>query len=293
MVRVGVLVLLASLGLQIGEIPILAAVAPYDVDTISSPHIRTQDDVLPVTLRQTADAPVAGPAEPTTDAELGRIAVLTTMLNQQGAQSLGNLERVSSIEVLNRTLRPEFVVDARMERVAAASAASEAAALEATRSAELAAEAQAEADAAVAAALAADQADDEARTLTAQAAASATRVAETAAVAATREAETATLAATREAEALAAVATRTADAQAAASAIREAEASAAAATALAEAEAAAAAAGSHQFSQRVMMVLLSLALLVGSFLGLRYWRNRKEPFVLKAVPVTVTAQAHA
>jgi hypothetical protein len=94
--------------------------------------------------------------------------------------------------------------------------------------------------------------------------------------------------AAREADA-SAVATATADAQAAASAVQAAE----AATARAEAQAAAVVESNRQFLQRMTILLLSLALLIGGFLGLRFWRNRKEPFVLKAIPGSGTAHAHA
>ena len=85
------------------------------------------------------------------------------------------------------------------------------------------------------------------------------------------------------------VAARTAQ-LAAVSAAHEAQ---AAATREAEAFAAAAEASKRQLTNRVAMLVIALTVMAGGILGIRFWRNRKEPFVLKAVPVSVTANAHA
>jgi hypothetical protein len=294
MARAGVLMLLASLGWQMGVSPVLSAAAPTDVFAVSDRAIRDGRDAHLVSPHQATDTRADERAEPDTGEELGRIAALTTILDRQGSRSAGNLERVSSIEVLNLAVGPEFVVDAREERGAAAqAAAAEAASTEATRSAEAAAEAQVEATAAVAAALAADQVDDEAEVAavvaTQEAKASAAVVAALAADKKDDDAQAAALTATREAEVAASDATATAEAQAAASAVQAAE----AATAKAEAQAESAVESNRQFVQRATMLLLSLALLSGGLLCLRFWRNRKEPFVLKAIPGSETAHAHA
>jgi chemotaxis protein histidine kinase CheA len=303
--RTGLLVFLALLGTQMGVAPVLAGMAPSGIVASSGATTRGGSDAFLAPWLQPVDAPAETPPQPDSSAEFGRVAALTTILNQQGPRSVENLERVSAAEVLNVTLSPEFVIDARAEREAAEVAAAEAARLaaeaaaaevttaEAARSAQAVAEVQAEADAAVAAALAADQSDDAAQA----AAFEATREAETTAANATATAEAqaaaAAFEATREAEASAAEATVTAEAQAAARAIQKAEASAAAVAAQAEAQVAAAAASKQELTLRVAVLLLSLALLVGGLLVLRFWRNRKEPFVLKASPVSVTSQAHA
>ncbi len=295
--RAGVLVLLASFGWQMGVTPVLSATAPTDILAASDRVIRDGRDAHLASQRQATDTRTGEPADPDTGEERARIAALTTILDRQGSRSAGNLERVSSIEVLNLAAGPEFVVDAREERAvaeqAAQAAAAEAASIEATRSAEAAAEAQVEAKAAVAAALAADEVDDgtevAAVVATQEAAASAAVAAALAADKKVDDAQVAALTATREAEVAASDATATAEALAAASAVQEAE----AATAKAEAQAAAAVESNRQFVQRATVLLLSLALLSGGLLCLRFWRNRKEPFVLKAIPGTGTAHAHA
>jgi hypothetical protein len=315
--------LLASLGCQIDVAPALSAMAPAGVFAMSDLAIHDGSNAFPALQRQMTETRTDSSEEPDSAAEPGRIAALTTIVTQQGTRSAGNLERVSSVEVLNLTASPEFVVDTRVERAAAAQAAAEAAAIEAARSDEVAAEAQAEADAAVTAALAADQQQDDARAAAlavtqeaetsaavdaALAADQADDEAEVAALVATQEAEAsaavaaalaadqkkdaaqaATVAATRQAEAAAADATATAEAQAASRAVREAD----AATARAEAQTAAAVENNRQFVQRVTILLVSLALLIGGFLCLRFWRNRKEPFVLKANPGSGAAHARA
>lgn len=264
----GVLVLLASLGWQMGVTPVLSAAAPADIVAMPELVIRDGLDAHAASQREPTDTRVEDRAQPGTAEELGRIAALTSILDRQGSRSAGNLERVAAIEVINLTASPEFVVDTRQERAAAA-------------------------EAAVAAALAADQVDDEAQV----AAVVATQEAETsaavaAALAADRkddDARAAALAATREAEVAAADATAKAEAQAVASAAQAAE----AATAQAEARAEAAMESNRQFVQRATMLLLALALLGVGMLCLRFWRKRKEPFVLKAIPGSGSVHAHA
>lgn len=351
MVRTGLVVLLMWLGVQVGGTPTLAASAPSNA--FAAPGAASAAFLAPL-----RDAQAEHPPEADSAAGPDQIAAITALVNRLGARSAGNLERVSSIEVLNLSVAPAFVVDARENRASEARAAS---AVEAARSAEAATEAQAATDAAVAAALAADQVQDDARAAAlaaTQEAAAAAAVdtalvadqaddeAHVAALTATQEADAesdkaaavaaalaadqvkdeatvAALTATHEAEVSAAVAaalataqvkdhaqvaaltatyeaqtsaanaTATAEAQAAASAIRRAEAAADSARASAEAQTAAAVEHNRQVSQRVTTLLLSLALLLGGFLCFRFWRSRKEPFVLKAQPVSGTTHAHA
>jgi hypothetical protein len=103
------------------------------------------------------------------------------------------------------------------------------------------------------------------------------------------DAQTAALAATHTADVTAVRATATAEAQVAARAVREAE----AATTRAEAQTAAAVESNRQLMQRVTALVLTFALLISGFLGVRIWRNRKEPFVLKAMPAGGAVQANA
>ena len=290
--RAGVLALLVLLGWLLGASPVLSAAAPTDALAVADLAIRDGHDRHPAVQRQGTDTEPGDQAEPATAEALGRIAALTMMLDQQGARSAGNLERVASTEVLNLTAGPEYVVDAREGRAAASQASAAAAAtIEAMR----AAEAEAETKAAVAAALAADQVGDEAEVAavvaTQEAEASAAVAAALAADKKDDDAQVASLAATREAEVAASDATVTAEAEAAASTLQAAE----TATARAEARAEAAVASNRQFVQRATMLSLSLSLLLLSvgFLCLRFWRNRKEPFVLKANPGSGSVHAHA
>lgn len=212
-------------------------------------------------MRQLTDTPDPSTETDTAD-EASRVPPMVAVLNKQAVRSAGNLARVSAVAVPNLTLRAEFVVDARAERASAASAAMTAVAVaqaeaEAARSAKAALEAQTASDAAAAAELAAaQQADAEV----------AARTAQMAAVSATQEAQ--------------------------AAATREAEASMAAERARADALAAAAEASKRQLASRVAMFVFVLTVLAGGILGLRFWRNRKEPFVLKSIPVSVMANAH-
>ena len=197
------------------------------------------------------------------------MAAMVAVLDRQRTEGAENLERVSAMVVPNLTVRPEFVVDARVERAADVNAAALAAKIaedkvaaaeaEVARSIQEASEAQVASDTAATAALAGQQADAEA----------ATRASQEAAARAAQDAEEATLAATREAEASAAVATARADALAAA-----------------------AEASNRQRSKQVLLLLGSVIPLAAGILGIRLWRNRKEPFVLKAIPVNMAAHAH-
>ena len=126
----------------------------------------------------------------------------------------------------------------------------------------------------------------DARAERALAASAAATAATAAALAAAQQADAE--AATRTAQSAAVTATQ----EARAAATREAEASAAAATARADALAAATEASKRQFSHRVAMLMIALTALAGGILGFRLWRNKKEPFVLKAIPVNLTANAH-
>ena len=327
MARTVVLIFVASLGLQFAAFPALAAPSQYDVPGVSGMAISGGGDALPAAQRQVTDTGVDDPAGSGAAPDSGRLAALTVIVHQLDARSAGNLAKVSAIEVPNLSSRPEFVVDAREQRFAAERAAADFAAAEATRSAAAVAEAQAQVDAAVAAALAVDQVNDdaevaalkakhEAESAAAVAAALATDQADddaevaaltathvaaaqdqvdaavTAALAADQkadDAQAAVIAATREAETASAEATATAEARAAASALRAAE----EATSRAEGQAAAAMESHRQFVQRLTMVAMTLSLLTAGLLCLKVWRNRKEPFVLKAVPVSETAHVHA
>ena len=251
--------------LLVSAVPASGVAGPHAVLAIAGIDAGVGSGVFRAPMRQSTDTPDPSTETDTAD-DASRMAAVVAILNQQAVRSAGNLERVSDVVVPNLTLRAEFVVDARAERALAASAAVTAVAVaqaeaEAARSAKAALEAQTASDVATAAELAAaQQADTEA---------------------ATRDAQVAAKVATQEAEAAALIE------------FRKAEASAAATTAKTDALAAAAEASKRQSVYRVSLLFIAFALVLGSVLALRLWRNRKEPFVLKAIPVTVTASAHA
>ena len=255
--------------------------APGPVASLSGASVGEGTEVLPAPLRQstTEAADLEMPTDSGAESEGSRISAIVAVVNRQGIQGAESLQRVSAIAVPNLVPEPEFVVDARVERAAEANAAATAtavAAADVALSVQATVEAQAASDASAAAALAVAQ------QVEADAAASAAVAADATATARAEATEAAiAMAAARETQAAAVAATR------------EAEASVAAATARADALAAAAEASKRQFTNRVSLLLIALIPMVGGVLGLRFWRNRKEPFVLKAIPVSVNASAHA
>jgi hypothetical protein len=255
---------------------LLVSITPV-LATVGSDPVLSGTGVLRAQSAEPQDIPSTAGAT----GEASRMAAMVAVLNRQGMEGVKNLERVSAMAVPNLTVRPEFVVDTRLERAAEANAAAIAAEVSeakvaaaeagAARSMREATEAQVVSDTAAAAALAGQQADAAAATRASQEAAErAAQDARAAAERAAQDARTAALAAAREAEASAAVATAQADALAAA-----------------------AEASNRQRSKQVLLLLGTLILLAGGVLGFRLWRNRKEPFVLKAIPVTMAAHAHA
>ena len=239
--------------------PAWGAVQPDTVPSQVGMDAGTGSGALRAPMRQSADTPDPAAETDAVD-EANRRAAVVAILNQHAIRGAENLARVSAVPVPNASSHAEFVVDARAERVLAASAAATAAAVaksETALSVQATVEALAASDATTAAALVAAQQAD---------AATATRIAQAAAVTATQEAQ--------------------------AAATREAEAATAAATARADALAAATEASKRQLSHRVAMLMIALIALAGGILGFRLWRNKKEPFVLKAIPVNLTANAH-
>jgi hypothetical protein len=66
-----------------------------------------------------------------------------------------------------------------------------------------------------------------------------------------------------------------------------------AATKNAEALAAAAVVSNPKMPDRMSFLLIALTPILGGVLGLRIWRSRKEPFVLKANPISASSSARA
>ena len=241
-------------------------------------------ETLHAPLRQsTTDAADLDPqANSGATSEASDMAAVVAVLNRQGVQGPLNLQRVSAVPVANLATEPQLVVDARAKRAAEA----EAAAAELALTVQATVEAQEAEAARKAAALAAVQkAEAESAALT-TAAAIATETARASA------AETAALAAKQEAAAALAAKQETA---AILAAKQEAEIRAAevAATKDAEALAAAAVESNPKMPDRMSSLLIALTLMLGAVLGFRLWRSRKEPFVLKANPISAGSSARA
>jgi hypothetical protein len=196
--------------------------------------------------------------------DASRMAAIVAVVNRQGLQGPMNLTRVSAVVVSNQVAKPALVVDARAKRAAEAEAAAAAIAL----TVQATVEAQEAEAASKAAALATIQESEAAAAASATAAAIATETARDSAQAA------AVLSAKQEAEVRAAevAAARTRNAQAAV----------------------APAVGSDPILPgRTSLLLIALTLMLGGALGLRLWRSRQEPFVLKANPIPARSSAPA
>jgi hypothetical protein len=190
------------------------------------------------------------------------MAAIVAVVNRQGVRGPQNLRRVSAVAVSNPMTMPVLVVDARVKRAAEADAV----AAEIALTVQATLEAQEAEAASKAAALAAIQGAE------ADAAASAT--------AAAIAAET--------------VRASTAEAAAMLSAKQEARVNAADMTATRNAESVAAAVASNSMvPDRMSSLLIALTPMLGGVLGLRLWRGRKEPFVLKANPTAARSSAPA
>jgi hypothetical protein len=211
------------------------------------------------------------------------MADIVAVVNRQGVQGAEALKRVSAVPVSNLVAEPVLVVDARAKRAAEA----ETAAAEIALTVQATVEAQeAEAASKAAALAAAQKAEAEAASST-TAAAIATETArasaaEAAALAAKQEAAAA-LAAKQEAAAILAAKQE--------SEIRAAE--LAATTRNAQALAAAAVESNPKMPDRMSSLLIALTPMLGAVLGFRLWRSRKEPFVLKANPISASSSARA
>jgi hypothetical protein len=195
----------------------------------------------------------------TTDA--GHIAAIAAVLNHQGVQGPLTLQRVSAVAVPNLMTEPALVVDARAKRIAEA---------EATE-AEVALSVQA--------------------TVEAQAA-EAVKAADLEAI---EEAQSAAASATAAAMATETARNSAAEAEAVLLAKQEAEVRAAefAATKNVETPAAAEAVSHPLVPDRMSFLMIALTPMLGGILGLRLWRSRKEPFVLKANPIPAHSSAPA
>jgi hypothetical protein len=193
--------------------------------------------------------------------EASRMAAVTAVVNRQGVQGPLNLRRLSAVEVPNLMTEPELVVDARAKRVAEAEAAE----------AEIALSVQA--------------------TVEAQAA----EAAKVANLAAIEDAESAAASATAAAIATETARNSAADAAAALLAKQEAEVRAAefAATRNVEAPVPAEVVTDSTSPDRMSFLMIALTPMLGGVLGLRIWRSRKEPFVLKANPIPARSSALA
>ena len=241
-------------------------------------------EALRAPLRQstTEAADLEPPTNSGVTSDASRMAAIVAVVKRQGVQGPLNLRRGSAVAVSNQVAEPALVVDARAKRVAEAEAAAAAIALtvqaaveaeeaEAARKvAALAAVQEAEADAA-ASAMAAAVATETARASAAEAAALAAKQEAAAALAAKQEAA-AVLSAKQEAG------------------VRAAE---VAATRNAQTVAAAAVVSNPKMPDRMSTLLIALTLMLGGILGLRLWRSRKEPFVLKANPIGASSSAGA
>lgn len=223
----------------------------------------TTSSAMGAPLRQsTTDA---ADREPPTNsgatADASQMAAIAAVLNRQGVQSALTLQRVSAVAVPNLMTEPALVVDARAKRIAEA----EAAEAEVALSVQATVEAQA-AEAAKAANLAAIE-EAQSASASATAAAMATETARNSAAEAA-----AVLLAKQEA------------------AVRAAE---FAATRNVETPAAAEVASHPLLPDRMSFLMIALTPMLGGVLGLRLWRSRKEPFVLKANPISTHSSALA
>jgi hypothetical protein len=192
--------------------------------------------------------------------EASSMATTVAVLHWQGEQGAENLALVSGIAVPNLLPLSEPSFDAGAEQTAVANAAATATAVTAT---EVALAVQA--------------------TVEARATSSAV---EAAALMATHEAESrveaaAAASATRKASAMAAAATSTANANATAVA------ASVSATMEADAMAAAAVPAVRSVPERMAPLLIALIPIFAGLGGIMIWRSRKEPFVLKANPVSM------
>jgi hypothetical protein len=225
--------------------------------------IVTTSSAMGAPLRQstTNAANLEPPTSSGTTSEASHMAAIVAVLNRQGVQGPLNLRRVSAVAVSNLMTEPALVVDARAKRVAEAEAAESEIAL----SVQATVEAQA-ADAAKAADLAAIE-----------------------------EAKSAAASATAAAIATETARNSAAEAAAALSAKQEAEMRAAefAATNNVVTPAAAEVVSHAKSPDRMSFLLVALTPMLGGVLGLRLWRSRKEPFVLKANPISARSNAPA
>jgi hypothetical protein len=210
--------------------------------------------------QSTTDAPaVDPPSNSDVTSEANRMAAIVAVVNRQGVQGPLNLRRVSAVAVSNTVSIPALVVDARAKRAAEADAAAAEIALT-VQATVVAQEAEAASKAAALAAIQESEAD---------AAASATA----AAIARNSAAEVAAaLLANQEAEVRAAefAATRNVETPVAAEVVRD-----------------------PLLPDRMSSLLIALTPLLGGVLGLRIWRSRKEPFVLKPNPIPARSSAPA
>jgi hypothetical protein len=225
--------------------------------------IVTTSSAIGAPLRQstTNAADLEPPASSGATSEASHMADIVAVLNRQGVQGPLNLKRVSAVAVSNLMTEPALVIDARAKRVAEAEAAE----------AEIALTVQA--------------------TVEAQAA-EAAKAADLAAIA---EAKSAAASATAAAIATETTRNSAAEAAAALSAKQEAEMRAAefAATKNVGTPAADEVVSHSKSPDRMSFLLIALTPMLGGVLGLRLWRSRKEPFVLKANPIPARSNAPA
>ena len=262
-VRYGAVATFIALILIVNPASALGAPSVVTSATGASAAAGVGAEALLAPLRQsTTNAAPESPANSGATSEASRMAAILAVVNRQGVQGPRNLRRVSAVAVSNPMTMPALVVDARAKRAVEADAAA----------AEIAITVQA--------------------TVEAQEAEAASKAAALAAIQAA-EADAAALA---EAAAIANKTARASTAEAAAilSAKQEARVHAAEVTATRNVESVAAAGVSNPMvPDRVSSLLIALTPMLGGVLGLRLWRGRKEPFVLKANPTPAHSSAAA
>jgi hypothetical protein len=259
-VRYGAVAAFISLILIVNTASTLGAPSAVASSLGTGGGVGDRTEALLAPLRQsTTDAAPESPANSGATSEAGRMAAFVAVVNRQGVQGPRNLRRVSAVAVSNPMTMPALVVDARTKRAVEANAAA----------AEIALTVQA--------------------TVEAQEAEAASKAA---ALAAIQEAEA-------DAAAAAAIANKTAgastaEAAAMLSAKQETRVRAAELTAASNAASVAVTGVDNRpLPDRMSSLLIALTPMLGGVLGLRLWRGRKEPFVLKANPTSAHSSAPA
>jgi hypothetical protein len=283
--RCGAITTFIALTLIVTTLSAMAAPIPTASQTGASVGAGDGTEAFLAPLRQsTTDAADSeSPTNSGATSEASDMAAIVAVLNRQGVQGPLNLQRVSAVPVANLATEPELVVDARTKRAAEA----EAAASELALTVQATVEAQEAEAARKAAALAAVQKAEAESAASITAAAIATETARASA------AEAAALTAKQEAAAALAAKQETAAILAAKQEAEVRAAEVAATTRNAQALAAAAVESNPKMPDRMSSLLIAFTLILGAVLGFRLWRSRKEPFVLKANPISASSSARA